>query len=302
MSAPADAFCAILAAGRGERFGGGKLMADLGGRPLLTWAVEAALGSGLGRVLVVLGQEAKALAALLPADPRLEVLLNPRHQEGMGTSLALAAARASEAGAAALAVLLGDMPLASPFVLAAVALAAVESPAGLAAASAEGRRGHPVAFGVRHFPALVRLSGDQGGRRGRTRGGVHRHRPGDRTVRVVQAGRGRAVGGAVLRRVRRRRLRVRDAPGGRVGLRRGRSRRCRSRLTGVDAPPGEASERPHRTRFSSLEVAGDRIEAHEGAARRRDHDDIVGRQRRLQGAQCHRAKGRPPTSLAVLRV
>ncbi|CAO0824893.1 molybdenum cofactor cytidylyltransferase [Desulfarculales bacterium] len=157
-------WCVVLAASSAERFGGGKLAAPLAGRPLLAWAVRTALWSGLERVLVVLGPEAQALRPLLPADPRLEVLFNPRHREGMGTSLALAASRAGETGAAGLAVLLGGMPLVSPFVLAAVARAALEAPAGAAAACAGEKRGYPVAFSARHFPQLTRLGGNQGGR------------------------------------------------------------------------------------------------------------------------------------------
>ncbi|MFH1035288.1 MAG: NTP transferase domain-containing protein, partial [Pseudomonadota bacterium] len=114
MNPPGGAFVALLAAGQGERFGGGKLLAPLAGRPLILHALETALASGLGRVLVVLGRDADELRAVLPADPRLEVLVNPRWPRGMGTSLALAAARAQQGGAGVLAVLLGDMPLVSP--------------------------------------------------------------------------------------------------------------------------------------------------------------------------------------------
>ncbi|MBI4798529.1 MAG: NTP transferase domain-containing protein [Desulfarculus sp.] len=124
MNATAQAWCAVLAAGQGARFGGGKLSADLAGRPLLLWAVEAALAAGPGRVLVVLGAGAEELRGLLPADPRLEVLVNSRHQEGMGTSLARAAQAALAGGAEVLAVLLADMPLVAPATVAAVARAA----------------------------------------------------------------------------------------------------------------------------------------------------------------------------------
>lgn len=164
MSTPSPAWVAVLAAGRGERFGGGKLQAYLAGRPLLAWAVDAALAAGPARVLVVLGAEAEELRGLLPADPRLEVLVNPRHPEGLGTSLACAAQRALAGGAEVLAVLLADMPLVSPATLKAVARAACTAPAGAAAASAAGRRGHPVAFSRRYFQELASLGGDQGGR------------------------------------------------------------------------------------------------------------------------------------------
>ncbi|MBI5523133.1 MAG: putative selenium-dependent hydroxylase accessory protein YqeC [Desulfarculus sp.] len=159
-----QAWCAVLAAGQGARFGGGKLSADLAGRPLLRWAVDTALAAGLERVLVVLGAEAEDLRALLPSDPRLEVLVNPRHQEGMGTSLAVAARRARESGAEVLAVLLGDQPLVAPATVAAVAQAACTAPSGAAAATAGAQRGHPVAFTRRHFAELAKLEGDQGGR------------------------------------------------------------------------------------------------------------------------------------------
>lgn len=36
--------CVIMASGMGERFGGNKLMADLGGKPMVQWALEAAEG------------------------------------------------------------------------------------------------------------------------------------------------------------------------------------------------------------------------------------------------------------------
>ena len=38
----ADAGCVILASGLGRRFGGNKLMADLGGKPMVQWAIDGA--------------------------------------------------------------------------------------------------------------------------------------------------------------------------------------------------------------------------------------------------------------------
>lgn len=161
---PPGGLGAILAAGAGARFGGGKLLAPLAGRPLLSWPVAAALAAGLDRVVVVAGAEIQTLRAALSADPRLELIHNPDHAQGMGTSLALAAGLAQARQARWLVVLLGDMPLTAPETIAAVAAAALRSPAGAAAALAGGRRCHPVAFAARHFPALARLTGDRGGR------------------------------------------------------------------------------------------------------------------------------------------
>ena len=36
--------CVIMASGEGRRFGGSKLMADFGGRPMLEWVLDAAEG------------------------------------------------------------------------------------------------------------------------------------------------------------------------------------------------------------------------------------------------------------------
>ncbi len=153
---------AVLAAGLAIRFGGPKLAAPLAGRPLLAWALQAALASELGPVLMVLGPGPAPLE--LPDHPRLQSLENPQPDQGMGTSLALAAAQAEQRQAPALVVLLGDQPLVQPSSLAAVARACLESPLKAAAASAGGRRCHPVAFGRRYYDRLAALRGDQGGR------------------------------------------------------------------------------------------------------------------------------------------
>lgn len=154
----------VLAAGSGRRFGGAKQLALLAGRPLLLWALRAALDSGLERGLVVLGGHADQVRARLPNEPRLAVLDNPDYLRGMGTSLALAARWCRQRRARVMAVLLGDQPLVAAEMVWRVAQAALDSPAGAAAALVAKRPVHPVAFAARHFEELSRLSGDHGGR------------------------------------------------------------------------------------------------------------------------------------------
>ena len=48
---------AVLAAGLGTRFGGGKLEAPCAGKPLGRWAVEAVEAAGLGPGTIVTGPE-----------------------------------------------------------------------------------------------------------------------------------------------------------------------------------------------------------------------------------------------------
>ncbi len=155
---------AVLAAGEGSRFGGGKQLALLGDKPLVRWPVEAALASGMDGVLVVVGYNASQVRRALPGDSRLEVIENPKPEEGMGGSLALAAGRARELGAAGLVMLLGDMPFVTPQTIAQMAQAAEKAPAGVAAGSVDGKRSHPVAFTKRHFSELEGLGGDKGAR------------------------------------------------------------------------------------------------------------------------------------------
>lgn len=154
----------VLAGGRASRFGSPKQLAKLHGRPLVNWAVNAGLNAGLDPVMVVVGAAGELVRAALPTDPRLLVLANAGYARGMGSSLALAAARAGELGAGLLVVLLADMPQVTPAAITAVARAAAASPAALAAADNQGRPGHPVAFGRRYFEELSQLDGDTGGR------------------------------------------------------------------------------------------------------------------------------------------
>ena len=158
-----DSAAAVLAAGLARRFGGGKMLAPFRGRPLVLHALEAALGSQAGMVLLITGPE-NGLAGIIPEHPRLKLLTNPDPARGMGTSLALAAQWAQEAGAKALAVLLGDMPLVLSKTVDQVLNAALCSHAGAARALAGQKPCHPVAFCARHFGELALLSADSGGK------------------------------------------------------------------------------------------------------------------------------------------
>lgn len=155
---------AVLAAGEGSRFGGGKQIALLGGKPLVSWPVKAALDAGLAGVLVVVGFHAPQVRQALPHDSRLEVLENPNPAAGMGGSLALAARRAMEKDAAGLVMLLGDMPFVTAQAITSVIRSAQNSELGVAAGSIDGKRNHPVAFSHEYFRELASLGGDKGAR------------------------------------------------------------------------------------------------------------------------------------------
>ena len=154
----------VLAAGAGRRFGGGKLVAPLCGKPLIAWSLESALAANVDRVIVVLGCDADAVeAALAPyAGPRLEFAVCPDWREGMAASLRYGVAALPDGCPAAL-VLLGDMPVIDP-AIADVVLGRVLAGAVACQPSFEGRPGHPVALSRTIFGSVATLRGDVGAR------------------------------------------------------------------------------------------------------------------------------------------
>lgn len=152
----------VLAAGAGTRFGGGKLLADWRGRPLILWAVDAALTARVDRVTVVLGSDAEAMeAALAPVtDSRLTIVVAQGWRDGLSASLR-AGVEALSSDADAVAVFLGDMPLVSAAEADAL-LDAVQAGAPAARLSHPGGPAHPAAFGRSVFPRLKAITGDKG--------------------------------------------------------------------------------------------------------------------------------------------
>jgi molybdenum cofactor cytidylyltransferase len=152
----------LLAAGQSDRFGGSnKLLAELGGEPLVTRAGRSLTDADLDRVVAVVGHEADCVRDAL-ADLPLSVVENPHHARGQATSVRTGVHAVEDADAAVFG--LADMPLVDPET---VVLLVAAFRAGLGdplAAAHRGRRGNPVLFGARHFDALADVEGDTGGR------------------------------------------------------------------------------------------------------------------------------------------
>ena len=159
MSAPIALSALILGAGQSRRFGGGKLRASWKGRPLILWALEAALAAPVTEVILVWGGDPLILP-LLPPDPRLKIVHCEDHLQGMGTSLA-AGLRAIDPTSAGVYVFLGDMPRV-PAALTFAMAKALEGQVKAVAPEYDGQRGHPVLLSAVLFPKLLTLNGDQG--------------------------------------------------------------------------------------------------------------------------------------------
>lgn len=162
--ATGESFAAlVLAAGSGSRFGGGKLLADWHGAPLLHGALAAARAAPVGSITVVTGADAAAVEAAARAfDPEVRVVHAPDHAEGMAASLRAGVA-ALPGDAAGVFVFLGDMPRVPHAVLAALAQA-VAAGAPAAAPVFGGVRGNPVVLSRSLLPQVAALKGDVGAR------------------------------------------------------------------------------------------------------------------------------------------
>lgn len=151
----ADPHVVVLAAGRGERFGGGKLDAPCAGKPLGGWALDAVAGAGLAPGTVVVGPGGAHFA---DTSAGWKLLVNPRPEAGLGSSLALAARAALARGDEALLVLLADMPLVTPGYLR--ELAATPPPA--ATSQPDDHAGVPALLDRGLIERAARLTGDRG--------------------------------------------------------------------------------------------------------------------------------------------
>jgi molybdenum cofactor cytidylyltransferase len=150
----------LLAAGASRRMGSDKLG--------LPWRNSTVLSSTLARWMAV--PELDEILLVRRHDspelrrPDIKILVNAFADEGMGSSLRLAA-RSLPSGTRAVVVGLADMPeIASGTISSLVQAWRQLGPAGIVAPVHGGRRGHPVVLGSQHFPALRALTGDQGGR------------------------------------------------------------------------------------------------------------------------------------------
>ena len=151
----------LLAAGRGTRFGADKLLHTLEDGTPMALAAARNMKAALPDVVAVVNGENPELMALLE-KMGVRVSVCPNAAQGMGASLAWGVTRSRQADGWLIA--LADMPWIRPETFRAVA-ETVTRPSVIAAPVYRGRRGHPVAFGRDHGPALMALSGDEGARR-----------------------------------------------------------------------------------------------------------------------------------------
>jgi molybdenum cofactor cytidylyltransferase len=154
----------VLGAGRSSRMGGpNKLLAEIGGKPLVRMVVDAVLASRARPVVVVTGHQRDKVEAAL-AGLSVKFVHNPHFADGLGTSLkAGIAALPAEADGAI--VCLGDMPQVDAALIDRLIGAFDPNHGALVVVpTIDGKRGNPVVWSRRFFPDLMAVEGDVGAR------------------------------------------------------------------------------------------------------------------------------------------
>ena len=136
------AVAVVPAAGKGERFGGAKLLARIDGDVLLDRTLRSLLDAGIDRIVVVIAPGADFGAASGVTDPRVHTVVNPDPSRGMFSSIR---AGLAVADGDPILVLPADMPFVQSSTVTAI-VAASAANQGIVVPVHRGRRGHPVAF------------------------------------------------------------------------------------------------------------------------------------------------------------
>lgn len=154
----------ILAAGQSRRMGGtNKLLELIDGVPLIRRMVEAALASDADPAVVVTGHQADEISQALEGLS-VTAVHNPDYADGLSASLrcGLAALPENVAGAV---VCLGDMPaISAHHINALIEGFAPQAGRAIGVPVHKGKRGNPVLWARRFFPAMTEVLGDVGAR------------------------------------------------------------------------------------------------------------------------------------------
>lgn len=151
----------VLASGLGERFkGGDKLMADLGGQPVLAHTLMKAKAAPARRRYAMIGYNQPKRGALAQ-NMGFDILTNAAPEQGQGTAIALATKAARANDAKGLLIMLGDMPFVSSLHLMKL-IAVLEGKTTAVMSEASDNLLPPAIFSWQHFNRLEKLNGDKG--------------------------------------------------------------------------------------------------------------------------------------------
>ncbi len=162
MTALTQLGAVVLAAGRSSRMRAEyKLLKIWRGKPLLDHCLSTVAGLNLACVCVVTGARGEEVRKLVDNWP-VKSVENAAFASGVASSIATGVAAMPD-NARGVFIVLGDMPMVQREDFEALSVAfSPETSADICVCFHDGRRGHPVLFGRRHFADLLALQGDRG--------------------------------------------------------------------------------------------------------------------------------------------
>jgi len=153
----------VLAAGVAWRMGQQKLYLDFKGKPVLQWALAAALTSELDEVVCVVRELKQVQQKILLEHEKLRWTSNEKAFEGQSTSV-IAGLKAIFPRSEAALFLVGDQPLVNPELINSLIELFKKTDSLIVAPTFQGQTRNPVLFHRDLFPELLKLTGDRGGK------------------------------------------------------------------------------------------------------------------------------------------
>jgi len=156
----------ILAGGSSIRFGRPKQLLKLKGKYLLEYVLNAALGSELNHVVLVLGHDHRNILQALEArttHERLQVVINHRYLEGQSRSLQAGLLKIRQAFSSVM-FLLGDQPMLDSNTIDHMLARFRHSGKDICVPVCQSKRGNPTIFNRILYDQLMAIEGDIGAR------------------------------------------------------------------------------------------------------------------------------------------
>ena len=156
----------ILAGGSSKRFGRPKQLLKLKGKYLLEYVLNAALGSQLNHVVLVLGHDYQNILQALETcttHERLQVVINHRYYEGQSRSLQAGLLTIRQAFSSVM-FMLGDQPMLDSNTINHMLARFRHSGKDICVPICKGKRGNPTIFNRVLYDQLMAIEGDIGAR------------------------------------------------------------------------------------------------------------------------------------------
>jgi len=156
--------CVLLAAGAGKRFGGGKLLYEVDGEPMISYALKL-LGSIPFTSRVCVARRADRVIQTLAQEHGFAVVINPEPERGVGTSVSIGTETVLllERELEGILYAVSDQPYLTQASVKRLLDAFEQHPERIASLSWQGKRGNPAIFPLDCWSELMQLREDVGG-------------------------------------------------------------------------------------------------------------------------------------------